>query len=131
MKTKKLILFCIISLFCKVQAQKYQYHPIVNEELAWSYCDIRGVENYYDLTYYRFSFIGDILINDMQYKKVYREDCSGNKLYMGAFRENGKQIYGVSDQFAVDNIEQLIYDFNMEEGDSIQSPYTTTDFFIQ
>lgn len=122
MKTKIIIL---LHLFCYshfIQAQEYQYHPIVtNDDPVWSYCDVIKEDiDKYDLIYSQLRFDGDTIIDNVLYKKLYSYKCEDDKTYMAALRENEKRVYVVDDN-TID--ELLIYDFNLQDGDIFKSPF--------
>lgn len=105
-----------------------KYIPLVNEDYVWSYCDIvkKGSEEY-DLHYSQFQFGGDTIINSITYKKLYHRDCSSNKLfYTASLREDAKKVYAF---YKDESQEKLIYDFGLSVGDSILSPFNTTNFY--
>ena len=119
----KTTVFITVLVFCftlAIQAQEYEYVPLVNEEHVWSYCDVLRVGfDKYDLNYYHFQIKGDTIIHDISYKKVYKDynNCSANPAnYEAAIREENKRVYVVR---SGEQHERLIYDFNMEVGDSI------------
>lgn len=120
---KRIILTTLLLyIFFLSDAQNYEYTPLVKEGLSWSYCDVvkAGGEEY-KLYYYQFNFSGDTIINDIAYKKLFQRDCSSNGLiYIASMREDNKKVYAV---YQGQQPEQLIYNFNLAVGDSIQSPY--------
>ena len=113
-------IFITIYIFCfafTIQAQEYEYITLVNEEHVWSYCDVvmRGYDKY-DLKYAHFQIKGDTVIHDISYKKVYK-DCSAHPAnYEAAIREENKKVYVVRRN---EQQERLVYNFNMEVGDSL------------
>ena len=121
MKSRTFFLFCLICFAKQISAQEYQYSPIINTDLQWSYCDVVrvGMDDY-EQTYYQLFIEGDTLINETAYKKVYRSQCS-LKEYIAAMRETDKKVYAVFKQSEDDNTERLIYDFNLKEGDLVSS----------
>lgn len=127
MKAKILTTILPFSFFLSY-AQNYAYIPLVNEECVWSYCDVvkAGLDEY-DLDYSQFKFNSDTIINDISYKKLFRHDCTSNKsYYVASMREENKKVYAV---YSERQQEQLIYNFNLVVGDSMQSPYDDTYYF--
>lgn len=126
---KTIILTIIIPFsFLLLNAQKYEYIPLVNDTHLWSYCDIVkvGVDEY-DLKYSQFNFEGDTIIHAITYKKLFQQDCNLNKsYYMASLREENKKIYAI---YPEKQDEQKIYDFSLVVGDSIQSPYDINHYF--
>ena len=116
MKTKILIFIFILCFSCFLKAQEYEYVSIVNEEYVWSYCDVWRVGfDQYDLNYFQLQIKGDTVIADINYKKVYYNNCLLNRVsYLGAIREEDKKVYVVRSN---EQQEKLTYDFNLEVGD--------------
>lgn len=127
MKTKTLTTILLCSFFL-LKAQNYEYIPFVNEGYVWSYCDVWKVEiDKYNLYFSQFKFRGDTTITDIRYKKLYKQDCTSNNLYyMGSIREENKKVYAI---YSGEQLERLIYNFNLVVGDSIQSPYNDSHYF--
>ena len=109
--------FCSIFITLRLQAQEYEYIPLVNEEHVWSYCDVWRVGyDEYSLFYSHFQMKGDTIIHGVSYKKVYN-DCSANPTnYEAAIREENKKVYVVRSN---EQQEKLTYDFSWEIGDCI------------
>ena len=123
MKNKINALLCVMLFAFSVQAQEYQYQPIVtDDDVVWSYCDAwQGADEHY-LYYYQLHFVGDTIINDMSYKKLFKSECGNNTvIYLAAMRETDKKIYVVKDH---DTEESLAYNFNLNEGDVVSRPLT-------
>lgn len=100
-------------------AEEAEYTPLVDESLMWSYCDVvkREVDQY-DLTYTRYHFKGDTIINGRTYKKLYQVDCDGAINYVAAMREDEMKVY-LADNELPDAGEKLIYDFGLSVGDGM------------
>ena len=95
-------------------------HPLVDESLRWSYCEITPTQTgQTTLCYFHLYFQGDTLIGNKSYKKLYCETpCSGNRQYLTAMREENKKVYARNDQSSSDH-EQLIYDFGLHAADTM------------
>jgi hypothetical protein len=123
-----------ISNFTSAQSE---YKPMLNEQATWNYDYLTECVMYtpYYLFHYSLLLEGDTIINGETYKKLIRpaweftlmttsggiEDCSwGGPAtgYIGALRENEaeRKVYYVSDGL---NSESLLYDFNLEVGDTL------------
>ena len=109
----------LLGNFLAAHAEEAEYTPLVDESLTWSYCDVvkREVDQY-DLTYTRYYFKGDTVMNGTTYKKLYQEDCDGAINYVAAMREDGMKVY-LADNELPDAGEKLIYDFGLSVGDSM------------
>ncbi len=127
MKAKTITIILLCSFFIS-NAQNYEYVRFVNEGFIWSYCDVVKVGvNEYNLNYSQLEFYGDTIINDISYKKLFKHDCLTNRqLYIASMREENKKVYAI---YSEKQIEQLIYNFSLVVGDSIQSPYDETQYF--
>jgi len=127
----KLILFFILLSTSSVNAQ--DYNPLVKEGAIWviSYIDDYGIDNYN-----AFKIESDTIVNNISYQKVYNsqvEPISGqtefrfiNKSLFGLIRETGKQVFLIKNENYIFlsgdcplGEESLIYDFNLEIGDTI------------
>lgn len=95
-------------------AQTSVYHPFPTGAANWVY-------RYYDDLHYPtsiftpYSLLGDTTISSINYKKVFKYIS-----YAGALREDNKIIYFVPD---TSSTEYLLYNFNLNVGDSIFHPY--------
>lgn len=90
------------------------YHPFSTGAANWVY-------RYYDDFHYPtsiftpYSLFGDTTISTINYRKVFKY-----VYYAGALREDNKIIYFVPD---TSSTEYLLYNFNLNVGDSIIHPY--------
>ena len=80
----------------------------------------------FSVSYMKFWFEGDTVFNDMKYKKVYmqyEEPVSDfdNAHYFAAIREDtiAEKIYFYYNNYAGDGEEYLLYDFSVNEGESV------------
>lgn len=129
MKTKLCILFYLSLFTWNIQAQEYQYYPIVsNDNVVWSYCDAVKLEaDKYDLNYSQLRFDGDTIINEISYKKLYLYNCGTTGDYMVAMREVEKKVYIVEKNTSE---ELLVYNFDLNEGDIFESPLTSSTYQV-
>lgn len=133
----KLIILLFLAFIPKIIfPQSYEYIPIPNSGAIWS--EIYHDHHYENdeleiIAYERFSINGeDTVINEIEYKKLYLFYDSifnkNNATYIGAIRENDqKQVFYIADTIIhnikpiyTKNEEILLYDFNVEVGDTIK-----------
>jgi len=97
------------------------YYPIVQENNEWSTLIVIQTGSYpWDTTYWteRHKLSGDTIIENQTYKKVYKtsEEFPLNWDYWGGIREENKKVW----RLGTNNYpESLIYDFNLNVGDTI------------
>ncbi len=152
MKTKFYYITAILSMLMvaltgKAQEAKYEYVPMVREGVEWGYVYSHsfppGVE------YYRLQLKGDTVINGKTYKRCYAYqtvmlDTETAALH-GFLREEDKRVYFIpnpEEEFTVGWLimkdqynsiygdeERMIYDFNLNAGDTFSSmmPVTITE----
>ena len=111
MKTKNFLLTFLLFSISFAKGQDYTYIPLVEEDTRWSYAFISQV-GYIDYSagYETYQLKGDTIISGLNYKKLLY-GCSEN--YIAALREENKQVFIIREQ----EDEQLMYDFNLQEGD--------------
>lgn len=90
-----------------------------------------------DTTYYQYGILGDTVINDLTYKKVYLLSEPGLPIqgdFFAAIRENESKVFAIiSDsaehawEFNIIGEEILLYDFSKSVGDTMN--YNFGDFF--
>jgi hypothetical protein len=140
---KKYILIWTLLISTTSIGQTSSYHSMPDSGAVWNfhytfYCFWTGggvADIYYSLT-----VSGDTIINGNTYHKLYRPyaqsfsvgNCGGVLIgYNGAFREDtsNRKVYYVP---IANSVEQLLYDFNLQVGDtvvgylqSLISPYDT------
>ena len=105
--------FLIVVLYASVYSQS-----LVAENKIWS--NVRhGTEYGYDYDSHYIKFLGDTLISETLYKKVYRSNDSlmTNWSFEGSIRETDTGSVFYIPRNSVD--ESLLYDFGVKEGDSI------------
>ncbi len=130
---KKHLQFITILISFKVLpalAQVAVYHPFPDSNVVWNFhysmfCLGSGNED----QYYSFSYSGDTLINSLKYHKlntnfvetVISGSCIGavTKGYQGAIRQDAtiKKVFFIP---PTKSSEQLLYDFNMQKGDTVK-----------
>jgi len=126
----KLILFAI--LLSTSLSYSQDYNPLVKEGALWvtTYFDDFGVDEYC-----AFKIESDTMVNNVTYNKVYKstvEPIEGQQEFrfldrslFGLIRESDKQVYFIryEDYVFLENCpideESLIYDFNIEVGDTL------------
>ncbi|MCX6245447.1 MAG: T9SS type A sorting domain-containing protein [Bacteroidetes bacterium] len=125
---KKILLLSLILLAISATAQRSTYHPFPDSNTVWNWhMTVYGfppTDNLYSII-----FSGDTLINSVNYHKlktpyVQQVMKSGMVGYRGAIRQDapGRRVFIVP---AGETAEQLLYDFNMQVGDSVRG-YTET-----
>ncbi|MBK9639038.1 MAG: T9SS type A sorting domain-containing protein [Bacteroidetes bacterium] len=135
---KKFFLVLIINCTnASLHAQTSVYHPFPDSSASWNYSYSNvcwGIIGNSSIDYYNSYFIGqDTLINNVSYHSfqvpafVYQAgpNCTPPGFYIlpgkyaGAFRNDhpNKKVYIVPE---ADSIEQLLFDFNMQVGDSLK-----------
>lgn len=131
----------------KAREAEYEYVPIVREGVEWGYVYSHsfppGVE------YYRLQLKGDTVINDKTYKRCYAYQTAtldtATAALHGFLREEDKRVYFMPNpdegydyiwcigkeqyQDIYGNDERMIYDFNLNVGDTFSSvmPVTITE----
>jgi hypothetical protein len=114
-----IVIFIIWLPFCNAQV-------LVRESKLWSNLEY-GTERPEDQNYHSYwiKFEGDSLVHDTLYKKVSRSDDSLhiNWISYGFMREDSfKRVYALDvPRVNYTSNEELIYDFNLEKDDSINS----------
>lgn len=115
MNHRKLVLLFgfLISYYC------LNSQTLVKENSLWS--TVRhGTEYGYDFESHYIKFEGDTMISDIPFKKVYRSNDSLmiNWSFTGSIRETDSgSVYYLSGSA---DMERLLYDFGVNEGDSIK-----------
>lgn len=120
-------LIILLTLSSALQAQ-----TLVKENKLWA-CTRAGSEQPENYESYFIKFSGDSIIDGIEYKKVWRSNDSlqTNWYIDGYIREDSLQrifFYPINREYAIsENEEILIYDFSLEEGDTIWS--NTGEFY--
>lgn len=105
-------------------AYSQNYYPFPDSNAIWNEYSIH-IENPQNVAYKtRYGMIGDTVIATKLYSKIYRlinDTCLNisNAEYFGAIREEDKQIFALTTYHG--ETEILLYDFSIEEGDTIYS----------
>jgi hypothetical protein len=126
---KNLLLLSLITVTFSIKAQTSVYHPFPDSNAVWNfhfqwYCFANGTAD----EYYSITFSGDTTISSQTYHKLNTPFvrsfstgiCGGSLIgYKGAIRQDtvARKIFFVPPS---DSAEQLLYDFNMQVGDTIQ-----------
>lgn len=118
---KKLLLFLIITTttFNVIAQILEDYYPFPEDSMIWNIKYENGIE--YDSDEIRLGMFGDTLIEGIQYNKIYSlVDTTYNpnpdrSVYFCGLREENKSIYIKFEG----RDEEILYDFNLEIGDSI------------
>lgn len=100
----------------------YEYTPLVREGVVWEYFHDGWTSNH---EYYSRIYIsGEENINDTIYHKCYIVNLYSKNECIAYIREEDKKVYllsldqNVAFQYNTNGQEMLIYDFNLNEGDS-------------
>ena len=133
---KKIILLFPIILLLGIfttNAQEENYHPLVQEGKMWSVLDAIYVFNpgdgpaWYTYTTQKFMFYGDTVINEKEYKKMYIS-LKENPIFphdwsLHSFmrEDENKKVWQLKSSYWGDLWEELLYDFSLEIGDTVQS----------
>ncbi len=113
-------------------ASSQQPYPLVKEGGVWREAIVKSVNspNHFELSKIQYSIMGDTIINNNSYHKMYSMDYDSlinNLQYMGAIREDSMQrVFALlipnspifPNDIINDSIETLIYDFNLMLGDT-------------
>lgn len=119
---KKAIIL-IFSSVLSIIIYSQNYHPIIGEDKTWNVLSV-GVNPPppWDTTFFTISYklSGDTIINSVTYKKMYSslEEIPINWNLVCFMREDANRKVWLKDNFWED--EFLMYDFSINEGDSIQ-----------
>jgi hypothetical protein len=138
-----IILLCIASCSLKVSSQSY--HPVIEDDKVWLESFYIGANICYYESVYQLRFGGDTLINEFTYRKILsrsyspvsagpycppfvlnqnwfeldyvfmREDTTARKVYLWIVESNQSSQ------------EILLYDFNLQVGDTIEPSSYLTD----
>ena len=124
---KKYIFIAICLSYCmSISAQEYQPFP-KEENTYWKHEWMSFFSM--DRGYYQYEIVGDTIINDLTYHKLWYKsesyyiengETTYQSKYYGAFREDitAKKVYFLAPNASAEN---LMYDFNLEIGDTVQT----------
>lgn len=122
---------CVILIFftLNVKGQTSVYHPFPDSAAVWNihflaYCFFNGDGN----DYYSITFSGDTIVNSQTYHKLstpfiqsFSTGICGSGIagYRGAIRQDitNKKVFYLP---PADSTEELLYDFNMQVGDTVK-----------
>lgn len=120
---KKLLLISCLLLSLIAKAQTTTYHPFPEGDATWNFTyypqSWSMLPNDYEHVNYSITFSGDTLINNMTYHKLITPFASLRKGYRGAIRQDiaAKKVFIVP---PTEISEILLYDFNLQVGDSVK-----------
>ncbi len=98
---------------------QHDYRELVQGGKLWSTTET-GTENINNYRSYWIKFQGDTLINDLEYKKVLQVDDSlYSDWYVNGFIREDAATQKVYLYDSYSNEDMLLYDFSLEQGDSI------------
>ncbi len=126
---KTILLLLLSACWLPMQAQQ-TYHEMFSEGKTWKYAlhefkdsiiyNKEGVavgsKTKEDITYVSYVISGDTVVNDKSYWKLYRDTEDSHPYYVGAWREEGMQIFQIP---RMEADETLIYDFLLSKGDDV------------
>ena len=131
-KTLFIFAFLIFSYF----GYNQNYIPLVDTNsvwnITWSCYPPPPLPCYSE--YYRYRILGDTILNETLYKKLYRIDmdryCSSiieDSVFIGGIREDIslKKVYIIQ---ATSRAEQLLYDFALEIGDTVPMTFNNYNY---
>src|SRR6188474_3640675 len=125
---KKLLQLIVILLSVPAKSQTNVYHPFPDTAAIWNFhmvvrCGFHG----WEFDDYSIHISEDTVINGQVYHKLSipfvqhntTDFCSEVVGYQGAIRQDTsiRKVFYVS---PTDSIEQLLYDFNMQVGDTVR-----------
>jgi Secretion system C-terminal sorting domain len=124
---KNLLLILTVITF-SANAQTSIYHPFPDSNAVWNFHFILYCTGGYGDEYYSVTISGDTIINSQTYHKLETPfiqsfttgTCPGNAIgYNGAIRQDttNRKVFYVPPS---NNTEQLLYDFSMQVGDTVQ-----------
>ena len=131
MKTRLLLVWLLLATCMSVKAQtsEPEYRPFAEEGRNWR-TQVGGIlENLYQS-----DIIGDTIISNVVWKKVYNEKPIYNIVnnqyvhyytYYAAVRDEGKKVYAIAKG---STRPRLLYDFSLKEGDFIKCGVEGNDF---
>ena len=109
----KLLVILLTLYALNISAQTSNFIPFPKVEGSWTY-------RYYGDqgepgSYTSYSAKEDTLIHNKSYKKIIT-----NGAYAGSYRDSNRVVYFIPD---TSNTEYILYDFNLEKGDTIIHPF--------
>lgn len=135
---KKLFLLILFPFVLLETLAQEEYYPLLDTSAVWNYQRVMECEYYTPYYHFDYSLLldEDTIINGVEYHQLKRpafefstpnwfdgvvEDCGPNPIetgYIGALRENTmeRRVYFLP---AGDTEESLLYDFSLEEGDTL------------
>jgi len=140
---KKLLLLCFLFVAFSAKGQTSVYHPFPDSDavwnISWTHYD-QGFVTCTETGKWSYIISGDTLINSIMYHKIYIPYCrwlSGFCVidlpcqggYAGAYRQDtlNKKVWFM---FPDSTNEGVLYDFNLNVGDSVHLPYSNCYNYI-
>lgn len=128
---KKLLIILFLTII-SLATFSQQYYPLIEEERTWNVMNVVPIWGPpIDSSYYTVSYLisGDSILNNTEYKKLYSsyEEIPINWNLNGFIREDS--VRRVWYMRVVDTSEVLLYDFSLQEGDSIKLGIDTTFYY--
>jgi hypothetical protein len=129
-KKLMIVLMLLATIFAK--AQTSVYHPFPESNAIWNIkCGVWPCYNSNSWNeYFSYTILGDTVINTITYHKwyipevVYADNCDSINFagYIGAFRNDipNKKVYYIH---SGSNTEEVLYDFNITVGDTINKSW--------
>ncbi|RLD47815.1 MAG: hypothetical protein DRI94_13455 [Bacteroidetes bacterium] len=119
-----LTIFLVVLSHETIKSQTYV--PFPNSGIIWNIITTNDTFDPHSPYKNRYGLIGDTLINDTLYSKLYvlENDTNLNIIngsYVGAIRENNKHVYYKDISFPTKDI--LLYDFSLQQGDTMYYDY--------
>lgn len=125
---KKLLLLILVTFSWPMKAQTSVYHPFPDSNAVWNYQYILNCSMGYAEEYYSLTILGDTTISAQSYHKLFiphvqsfsSGTCEFHSIgYKGAFREDtlNRKVFFIP---PFQSSEQLLYDFSLQVGDTIQ-----------
>jgi hypothetical protein len=117
-----LIFLCQLFSVC-LCGQSTTYHPFPEGNATWNYRYYQDSwampPNDYTLINYSITFSGDTLINNLKYNKLTTPFVAFRKGYRGAIRQDvaARKVFIMP---PTKRVEELLYDFNLQIGDSVK-----------
>jgi hypothetical protein len=116
---KRYYLFAFI--VCGLNLLSQPYVPFPNDTATWGIKQINNSSFGQTVSYFKEIQKGDTLINGTSFKKVYKNNISISNL-VGLYREVNKKIYAKIYPYP-DTNQVLIYDYNLNVGDTFYDKY--------
>ena len=138
MKINLLLLLTVLTVYSKGQTSVY--HPMPDSSTVWNFQrDVSCSTVFWFSNSFSITISGDTIINSQLCHKLIKPyftqssnstSCTGGEMlgYLGAFREEtiNKKVFFVA---PYDSLESILYDFNMQVGDTVKGYFE--EFAVQ